>query len=78
MVRLDKLVPGEGVADKVGLVLVEDERGLEIDGVVAAEDRVVWTAVSIPVANMSIGDGALEERTQQGHMRRARGEDVCL
>jgi len=24
VVRLDKLVPGEGVADKVGFVLVED------------------------------------------------------
>ena len=41
MVRLDKLEPGETVANKVGLVLVQDERGLVVNGIVAAEDRVV-------------------------------------
>jgi hypothetical protein len=38
MVGFDELVPGEAVADKGGLVLVEDDRGLVIDGVVATED----------------------------------------
>ena len=41
MVRLDKLEPGEAVPNKVGLVLVENERGLVVDGIVATEDRVV-------------------------------------
>lgn len=41
MVRLDKLEPGEAVPNKVGFVLVEDERGLVVDGIVATEDRVV-------------------------------------
>ncbi len=41
MVRLDKLEPGETVTNKVGLVLVQDERGLVVNGIVAAEDRVV-------------------------------------
>ena len=41
MVRLDESIPGETVANKVGLVLVEDNGRLMEDGVVASEDRVV-------------------------------------
>ena len=41
MVRLDKLEPGEAVANKIGLVLVGNERGLVVDRIVTAEDRVV-------------------------------------
>jgi len=41
VVRLDELVPGQAVADEVGLVLVGNDRGLLVDGVVAAEDGIV-------------------------------------
>lgn len=41
VVRDDKLVPGQAVADEVGLVGVRDVRGLEVDAVVAAQDGVV-------------------------------------
>ena len=41
MMRLDESVPGQAVADKVGLVLVGNMGSLLVDGVVAAEDRVV-------------------------------------
>jgi hypothetical protein len=41
MVRFDELEPGKAVADEVGFVLVGNERGLVVDGIVAAEDRVV-------------------------------------
>lgn len=47
MVRLDKLEPGETVANEIGLVLVGNERGLVVDGVVTAEDRVVWCYMSV-------------------------------
>lgn len=90
MVRLDELEPGKAVANKVGLVLFGDERGLVIDGVVAAEDRVVWSAVSVPRASGLGGAtreqgnaavGRLEEltkRTKQGHVRRSRRENISL
>ena len=38
VVRLDELVPGQAVANKVGLVLVGNDRSLLVDGVIAAED----------------------------------------
>ncbi len=41
VVRLDELVPRQGVADEGGLVLVTDVRGLLIDAVVAAQDGIV-------------------------------------
>ena len=41
VMRLDKLVPDQRISDEVGLVVVEKVGGLLIDGVVAAEDRVV-------------------------------------
>ena len=47
MVRLDKLEPGEAVANKISLVLVGNERGLVVDRIVAAKDRVVWNAMSV-------------------------------
>jgi hypothetical protein len=41
MVRFDELEPGEAVPDEISLVLVLNDGGLVVDGVVAAEDRVV-------------------------------------
>jgi hypothetical protein len=41
MVRLDELEPGEAVPDEVGLVLVENNRRLAVDGVVTTENRVI-------------------------------------
>jgi len=41
VVGFDKFVPSEAVADEVGLVLFGNERGLVVDGVVAAEDRII-------------------------------------
>lgn len=41
VMRLDELVPSEGVADKVRLVLLLDVGRLEPDGVEAADDGVV-------------------------------------
>lgn len=90
MVRLDELEPGKAVTNEVGLVSVSDERGLVINGVVATEDRVVWTVVSVPRASGLGGAmreqgnavvGRLEElakRTEQGHVCRSRRENVSL
>jgi hypothetical protein len=41
MVRLDELEPGEAVADKVGLVLIKNNRRLAVDGVITTENRVI-------------------------------------
>ena len=41
VVRFDELEPGETVSDKVGFVLVLDNRGLVVNGVVTAQNRVV-------------------------------------
>src|SRR5690606_17545269 len=47
MVRLHKLEPSEAVANKIGPVLVGNERGLVVDRIVTAKDRVVWNAMSV-------------------------------
>jgi hypothetical protein len=71
MVRLDKLEPGEAVANKIGLVLVGYERRLVVDRIVAAKDRVVWNTMSVRRQGVLRGPGLFRrsrKRTQQGHM----------
>lgn len=41
VVGLDEFVPDQSISDKIGLVLVQEVWCLLVDGVVAAEDRVV-------------------------------------
>lgn len=75
VVRLDKLDPGKAVTGKVGPVSFGHDPSLVVDGVVAAEDRVVWVVIS---AIHSVRSGICRAHTQQGHVGCARGEEVGL